>query len=145
MKPQSMALLAALAASMAWGIGGYFEKKGLHDGNLPPQVGAMLRTVVALVVLGAMSFTQWKTIAHAGARPLLYMIIGGGVIGGAVGMLCFYAALKGAPLQKVMPIAFTSPLFGAVMGVTLGGETPTLRTALGMLLTMGGIVVLTVG
>jgi transporter family protein len=131
--------------AMAWGIGGYFEKKGLHDGNLSPQVGITLRTVVALIVLAAVSFPQWKTIPQAGARPLLYMIVGGGLVAGAVGMLCFYAALKGAPLGKVMPIAFTSPLFGAIMGAACGGEALTARTGLGMALTIGGIVLLTAG
>jgi transporter family protein len=140
-KPQILALLTA----MAWGIGGYFEKKGLHDGNLSPQVGTTLRTVTALIVLAAASFPQWRTIPQAGARPLLYMIIGGGLVAGSAGMLCFYAALKGAPLGKVMPIAFTSPLFGALMGVALGGEAMTARIAIGMALTIGGIVLLTVG
>jgi transporter family protein len=140
-KPQILALLTA----MAWGIGGYFEKKGLHDGNLSPQVGTTLRTVTALFVLAAASFPQWRTIPQAGARPLLYMIIGGGLVAGSAGMLCFYAALKGAPLGKVMPIAFTSPLFGALMGVALGGEAMTARIAIGMALTIGGIVLLTVG
>jgi len=60
-------------------------------------------------------------------------------------MLCFYAAIKGAPLGKVMPIAFTSPLFGALMGVLFGGEPLTVKTVLGMLLTVGGIVLLTFG
>lgn len=58
-------------------------------------------------------------------------------------MLCFYAAIKGAPLNRVMPIAFTSPLFGALMGILLGGEPLTWKIALGTLLTIGGIVVLT--
>ena len=141
MKPQFLALMTA----MAWGIGGYFEKKGLHAGNLSPQVGITLRTVTALIVLAAVSFPQWKTIPQAGARPLLYMIIGGGLLAGAAGMLCFYAALKGAPLVKVMPIAFTSPLFGALMGAAFGGEALTARTGIGMALTIGGIVVLTLG
>jgi transporter family protein len=60
-------------------------------------------------------------------------------------MLCFYAAIKGAPLTKVMPIAFTSPLFGALMGIAFGGEPLTVRIALGMLLTTGGIILLTTG
>jgi transporter family protein len=60
-------------------------------------------------------------------------------------MLCFYAAIKGAPLGKVMPIAFTSPLFGALMGIILGGEPLTAKTVIGTLLTIGGIVVLTIG
>lgn len=139
MRPQLLALLTA----MAWGFGGYFEKKGLHLGQLPPQVGITLRTAVAFVLLALVSFPQWKTVAHAGPRALAYMVIGGGVVAGAVGMLCFYAALKSAPLGRVMPIAFTSPLFGVIAGAWFGGEPLTLRTVAGMLLTTGGIVLLT--
>ncbi len=138
MKPQLFALLTAAA----WGIGGYFEKRGLHLGGLPPQLGITIRTAVALVVLGAVSAPHWKLAAQAGPRSLAYMIIGGGVVAGSVGMLCFYTAIKGAPLSKVMPIAFTSPLFGALLALTIGGEPATLKTIVGMLLTVGGIVLL---
>ncbi|NLW50462.1 MAG: EamA family transporter [Candidatus Brocadiaceae bacterium] len=141
MKPQLFALMTA----MAWGIGSYFEKKGLHEGNLSPQVGITIRTVSALVILAIVSFPQWKSIPEAGTRPLLYMIVGGGLLAGSIGMLCFYAAVKGAPLGKVMPIAFTSPLFGAMMAVAFGGEPLSARTGLGMLLTVGGIILLTLG
>lgn len=75
----------------------------------------------------------------------MMMILGGGVVAGAVGMLCFYAAIKGAPLTRVMPIAFTSPLFGALMAVIFGSEPLTLKTVLGMLMTVGGIILLTIG
>jgi len=141
MKPQLLALLTA----MAWGIGGYFEKKGLNLGNLSPQVGITIRTLVAATILGAASFAEWKTIPQAGSKALAMMILGGGVVAGAIGMLCFYAAIKGAPLTRVMPIAFTSPLFGAMMGIAFGGEPLTAKTVLGMLLTTGGILVLTIG
>ena len=141
MKPELLALLTAAA----WGIGGYFEKKGLHLGNLSPQMGITIRTAVALLILGAISFPQWKTVSHAGPKALVMMIVGGGVVAGSMGMLCYYAAIKGAPLTRVMPIAFTSPLFGALMGVLLGGEALTLKTVLGMLMTVGGIVLLTIG
>ena len=141
MKPQLLALLTAIA----WGVGGYFEKKGLHLGNLSPQMGITIRTGAALVVLAVASYPQWKTVSQAGSAALLNMVIGGGVVAGSVGMLCYYAAISGAPLGKVMPIAFTSPLFGALMGIWLGGEPFTLKTALGMALTVGGIVLLTVG
>lgn len=139
MKPQIFALLTAIC----WGVGGYFEKKGLHLGNLSPQMGITIRTFTALIILGIVSFPQWKLATQAGSKALLYMIIGGGVVAGAVGMLCFYTALKGAPLGKVMPIAFTSPLFGALMGVILGSEPLTAKTIIGTLLTVGGIIVLT--
>jgi transporter family protein len=140
MKPQLLALLTAAA----WGIGGYFEKKGLHLGNLSPQMGITVRTAVALLILGIVSFPQWKTLPQAGPKALAMMVLGGGVVAGAIGMLCFYAALKGAPLTQVMPIAFTSPFFGALVGVILGGEPLTIKTVIGMLLTIAGIVVLTI-
>jgi transporter family protein len=140
MKPQLLALLTAAA----WGIGGYFEKKGLHLGGLSPQMGITIRTGVALLILGAVSFPQWKTLPQAGPKALTMMILGGGVVAGAVGMLCFYAAIKGAPLNRVMPIAFTSPLFGVLMGVIFGGEPVTWKVALGVLLTLAGIVTLTI-
>ncbi len=140
MNPQLLALLTALA----WGIGGYFEKKGLHLGGLSPQLGITVRTAVALVVLGAVSFPQWKALALAEPKAILMMVIGGGIVAGAIGMLCFYAAMKGAPLTKVMPVAFTSPLFGALMGIIFGGEPLTWKTVVGGLLTVAGIVVLTI-
>jgi transporter family protein len=139
MKPEFFALLTAIC----WGVGGYFEKKGLNLGNLSPTMGITIRTATALIILAAASYPQWKTLPQAGPKALLYMIIGGGVVAGAVGMLCFYTALKGAPLTRVMPIAFTSPLFGALMGILLAGEPLTLKTVLGTLLTIGGIVLLT--
>lgn len=135
--------LLALFTAMAWGIGGFFEKKGLHLGHLSPQMGITIRTATALLILGLVSYPEWKTLPQAGPKALALMVLGGGVLAGAVGMLCFYAAIKGAPLGEVMPIAFTSPLFGVLMGLLAGTESLTPKTVLGMALTIGGIVVLT--
>jgi transporter family protein len=141
MKPELFALITAVC----WGVGGYFEKKGLHLGQLSPTMGITIRTVVAMIILVFASIPQWKTLPQAGPKALLYMIIGGGVVAGAAGMLCYYTAIKGAPLNRVMPIAFTSPLFGALMGLTLGGEPLTLKAGLGMAMTIGGIILITTG
>jgi len=140
MKPQLFALLAAAA----WGIGGYFEKRGLLLGGLSPQIGITLRTAVALVILAAVSAPHWRGLIDAGPKSLWSIVIGGGVVAGAVGMLCFYAALKGGSLSQVMPIAFTSPLFGVALGLILGGEPLQARTVIGAALTVGGIALLSV-
>jgi len=136
------AFLLALLTAAAWGIGGFFEKKGLHAGNLSPQVGAFLRTAVALVVLGIASGPELRQLTSAGTKPLLAIGIGGGVAAGGLGILCFYAALRLAPIQQVMPIAFTAPLFGALAAVVLGREEISLRTAAGMVLTLVGIALI---
>jgi bacterial/archaeal transporter family protein len=140
MKPQLIALLTAIA----WGVGGYFEKKGLHLGNLSPQIGITIRTAVAVIILAVVSYPEWKTIPQAGTKALLYMVIGGGVVAGSVGMLCYYTAISKAPLSQVMPIAFTSPLWGALMGLIFAHEPLTAKTIVGMLMTIGGIVILAI-
>lgn len=140
MKPQLLALLTALA----WGIGGYFEKRGLLLGNLSPQVGITIRTAVALVILGAVSFPQWRTLPQAGPKSIGLIAVGGGALAGAVGMLCFYSALKGAPLNRVMPIAFTSPLFSVLMAIIFGGEPMSWKAIVGALLTVCGVVLLSI-
>ncbi len=139
MKPQLFALLTAAA----WGIGGYFEKKGLHMGNLSPQLGITIRTAVALIILSIIAAPQIKTITSAGTPALLHMIIGGGIVAGSLGMLCFYAALKGGDIGTIMPIAFTSPMFGILAATIAGSEPLTPRIIIGALLTIAGIIVLT--
>ncbi|MBU1050217.1 EamA family transporter [Candidatus Bipolaricaulota bacterium] len=141
MRSQIFALLTAAA----WGIGGYFEKRGLMLGNLSPQIGITIRTAVALIILAAVSAPQWKTILEAGPRPVLYVVLGGGVLAGAIGMLCFYVALKGGALSQVMPIAFTSPLFGVLMAALLGGSSLQPKHLIGMALTVGGIALVSSG
>jgi len=137
------ATLLAVITAAAWGIGGFFEKKGLHLGHLSPQLGITLRTGVAFLVLAVASAPHWKHLPQAGTKALLLMILGGGVLAGSIGMLCFYAAIKAAPLSKVMPIAFTSPLFGVLIALVLGQEEWNVRVIVGMALTVGGIVLLT--
>jgi len=131
--------LFALLTAAAWGIGGYLEKKGLMLGDLPPHVGITIRTAVALVILALASAPQWRSLLDAGPKALLHVVLGGGVLAGAVGMLCFYVALKGGSLGQVMPIAFTSPLFGVLMAVIIGGTPLQPRQLIGMVLTVGGI------
>jgi len=63
MKAQILALITAIC----WGVGGYFEKQGLKLRNLSPQMGITIRTLVALIILGVVSFPQWKTLTQAGS------------------------------------------------------------------------------
>ena len=79
--PEIFALLTAIC----WGVGGYFEKQGLKLGNLSPTMGITIRTLIAFIILGIVSFPQWKDAFQAGPKALLYMVIGGGVVAGAAG------------------------------------------------------------
>lgn len=139
MSPEILALITAFC----WGVGGFFEKKGLLLGNLPPITGIFIRSLVATLVLGIVGFRKLDMIKSAGLKSLAIMVIFGGVMAGSLGMLFFYRAIKTGELSRVMPIAFTSPLFGALAGFIFSGEPVTLKKLAGMLLTIGGIALLT--
>jgi len=66
---------------------GILLKEGGSIGDLSSQIGITVRTAVALLIVASVSFPQWKTLLSAEPRVWLYMILGGGVLAGAVGIL----------------------------------------------------------
>ncbi len=135
----------AVVAGLAWGIGGYFEKAGLRAIGLAPIAGITLRTAVALAVLGLLSINQWKGLSlRSDGSAWLMIAIGGGVVAGSLGMWSFYRSLATTDnLGVALAIAFAlSPIAGTVIGLARGDQPMEGKTALGMALIVGGIVVL---
>lgn len=54
--------------------------------SVNPQLGITIRTAVAFLILAALSAPQWRSLAQAPLRVWVLMIVGGGVVAGAVGM-----------------------------------------------------------
>ncbi len=135
--------LFALLTAACWGIGSFFEKKGLALGNLPPFVGATIRTSISLIILLFLAWPNIQVAFKTGWKPILLVAFGGGFLAGAMGIALFYTALKAGSIGRVLPIAFTSPLFGVLIGFLFGTETLSIKNLLGMTLTIAGIVTLT--
>lgn len=142
-------LIYAVLAGVAWGIGGYFEKLGLRELSIPPILGIVLRTAVALVVLGLISIPAWKGFtAGNGPNSAWWMIvIGGGIVAGSLGMWSFYASLSATEnLGVTLAIAFAlAPVAGTVVGLLRGDQPFELKTTLGMLAIIGGIALVQLG
>lgn len=142
MKPVFYAVLTAVC----WSVGGYFEKKGLRLGNLSPVMGITVRTATALLVLALASFPHWKTLSGIGQTPLLYLVLGGGVLAGSMGMLFFYTGLATGELSRVIPVAFgLTPLLGFLLGVIFMKEPATATKLAGVVLTSIGVLCLAGG
>lgn len=142
MKPVFFAILTAVC----WSVGGFFEKKGLRLGNLPPVMGITVRTATALLVLGLASFPSWGTLSGIGTAPLLYLVLGGGVVAGSLGMLFFYTGLATGELSRVIPVAFgLTPLFGLLLGVFVMKEQASAYKLLGVIFTSIGVVCIASG
>ena len=71
------------------------------------------------------------------------MLIVNGLAGPAFGVTCYQWALSAAPTSIVLPIVATTPLVVMPFAHYLEGDKITLRTLLGGLLAVGGVVGLT--
>ncbi len=144
MKPELFALFTALF----WALGSYFGKAGLHMANLQPKVGLVIRLAVSLVIVAVIAGPKLNHLVEAagttaGRKGLIYLFIFEGIVAGAFGMLFYYNAIKSGQLSKVMPIAFTTPLWGFLLAVTFAGEKITLLKGTGAGLAILGILLLT--
>jgi transporter family protein len=135
----------AVLAGIAWGVGGYFEKAGLRQLGMPPLAGITVRTAVALAVLGALSLPTWRLVQHPDDRQAwMMLVVGGGLVAGALGMWSFYKALSlSQNLGVTLALAFAlSPLAGTLVALWRREQPMNLRLALGLLLVIGGIALL---
>lgn len=133
----------AVLAGLAWGVGGYLEKAGLQRGGISPLAAIAVRTAVAFLLLGAVSLPLWGT---ARSRPdgtaWVMIVLGGGLIAGSLGMWAFYTSLATTTnLGVSLAVAFAlSPVAGTLLGLLRGDQPLDLRTTLGLLAIVGGIV-----
>jgi transporter family protein len=140
-------MLYAIVAGVAWGVGGYFEKMGLQQMRIPSILGITIRTMVALVILGLISVPVWKSVGgQSDLRSWIMIIIGGGVVAGALGMWSFYSALaKSENLGITLATAFAfAPLAGTLLGLVRGDQRMDVKIGVGLLAMGVGLVLLQV-
>lgn len=145
------AIILAVVAGLCWGIGELFTKSVLHSGKVGPLTAIAVRSTIALPVLWlayafAVHYARWepREWIKADAGVLLKLVLGSGLVAGAAGMICFYAALNLGEVSRVKPIAFSvAPAIAVILGWLVLGEQMTLQKALAVLLIVAGVVLLT--
>ena len=109
--------LWAVLTALCWAVGSLLEKKGVKLGDFTPVMGTTIRTAVSLVFLGLLSLPYWNQVRAAGLKPILLIALGGGVVAGGLGLICFYTGLKSGHIGSVTAIAFCLvPVLGACLG-----------------------------
>jgi transporter family protein len=146
-------LLAALAG-LCWGIGEVFTKSVLHTGKIGPLTAIALRSTIALPLLwvacvaalfwGVAGRLEPRNWLDAGTPTLLKLVCGSGLIAGAAGMICFYAALNLGEVSRVKPIAFSvAPATAVILGCLVLREPFTAQKAIAIVLILSGVILLT--
>ncbi|MCB9845482.1 MAG: DMT family transporter [Phycisphaeraceae bacterium] len=146
-------VLLALGAGLCWGVGELCTKSVLHTHKVGPITAITVRSTVALPVLwlAYAIAVHWleaepREWMRAGAPTILKLVLGSGLVAGAAAMVLFYAALHVGEISRIKPIAFaTAPAVAVVLGWLVLRESMTLAKAIGVLLILSGVVVLTGG
>lgn len=121
-----------LAAGVAWGM---YSVRGRGVGD-PTQVtaGNFARAVVLAAILSAIAVPWTRFDAHGAV-----LAVASGAITSGVGYAIWYAALKGLDGTGAATVQLSVPAITALGGVTLLGETLTLRIVLASAAILGGI------
>ena len=128
-----MSILLALLSSAMWGTADFAG--GLLSRRRPAYavvgasqaIGLVAATVVALAVGGFGEPRDW----------LVWAVLAGA--SGALGLVCFYAALASGTMGVVSPIAALGAIVPVAVGM-LSGESPTRLAILGIALALAGAV-----
>ncbi len=143
MRPEYWAILTA----MLWSVGAFFGKRGMAQAGLEPQQGLTIRLVVSALVVLAITSPRLAELVRTlgtdvGRRGIGQIALFEGLVAGSLGMLAFYTALRHGALSRVVPLAFTVPLWGFLLGVFVAGEPVTVPKVVGVVAVVGGIVLL---
>ncbi len=137
----SWALASACFAAMT----AVFAKVGVE--HVSPDVATLIRTVVILIVLGAIvaATGEARTAADISARAYAFLILSGLATGAS--WLCYFRALSVGDATRVAPLDKLSVVLVAVFGVAFLGERLSPVNWLGIVLIGGGawLVTLRVG
>lgn len=149
MKP----MLFAIAAGLCWGIGEVCTRSALHGGRIGPIGAITARSLIAIPFLLLVFWLMTRGVAGLRIEPALVdadratwlkLVLGSGLVAGAMAMIFFYVALSLGEVSVVKPIAFSiAPAVGVLLGWLVLGESMDARKALAVGLILAGVVILT--
>lgn len=130
---------AALAAVFA-SLTAILAKVGLDGIN--SHLATAIRTAVVLVLSWSMVFVvgAQRELPSLSRNNLIFLILSGICTG--LSWLCYYKALQLGPVSKVAPIDKLSVVLTIILAAIFLHEPFTIKTALGSMLLVGGILIL---
>ncbi len=148
------ATIFALMAGLCWGIGEVCTKSVLHSGKVGPLTAIAVRSAIALPIIWLVWFLARDGVFGAAAEPkgwmraessiLVKLVLGSGLLAGAIAMVCFYLSLKFGPVSQVKPIAFcVAPAVAVLLGWLVLGESMDIRKGIAIVLILAGVILLT--
>lgn len=135
---QFWAVMAAFFAALT----AIFAKVGIE--NIPSDFATFLRTLVVIVVLGAilLATKQYQPLNTISPKSAIFLILSGLATGAS--WVCYFRALKLGNASQVAPVDKLSVVLVAVFGVLFLGEHLSTGGWIGVVLVASGAVVMTI-
>ena len=136
--------IALIVASMSWSVASVLTRKLPLPASKVMSSGAQMLAGGVLLTLAAAAlgeFRHFQPAAVSGAAwfSLLYLIVAGSI----VGFTAYVWLLHRESPTKVGTYAYVNPVVAVLFGYFFGGEPLGLRTVLGTLFVLIGVVVIT--
>ena len=128
---------ALLSAGFA-ALTAIFAKVGVE--NVNADLATFIRTVVILVVLGAILFMRglFQPLTSISGRTYLFLALSGLATGAS--WVCYFRALQLGDAARVAPIDKLSVVLVAIFGVAFLGEHLALRNWFGVIMIAAGVI-----
>lgn len=135
-----MWLMFAVGSALFAGLTSILAKCGIRKTD--STVATAIRTIVVLIFSWAMVFLvgSQNQLGSIGGKTLLFLVLSGLATGGS--WLCYYRALQDGPASLVAPIDKLSILVTVLFSYVVFHEKLSRRSALGLLLLVGGTLVM---
>ncbi len=144
------AVILAVLAGLCWATGELCTKLVLDSKEVGPITAVTVRCVVAmpimlLVYMIAVPMMKSEPTEWMKAPPgvLWKLVLGSGVVAGALALVFFYSGLKAGEISVVKPIAFTvAPAAAVLLGWWILGEKPSAQKLAGVACVLIGVVLI---
>lgn len=135
-----MWLMFAVGSALFAGLTSILAKCGIRKTD--STVATAIRTIVVLIFSWAMVFLlgSQNQLGSIGGKTLLFLVLSGLATGAS--WLCYYRALQDGPASLVVPIDKLSILVTVLFSYVVFHEKLSRRSALGLLLLVGGTMVM---
>ena len=130
----------ALAAALGFGASAVFARIGLQ--HMRPTTGAFISLLVGIAVTLTIALVfHFDDILALGGIAFAWFLLSG-TLNFPLGRLLNFTSVNKIGVARSAPIVGASPLFAAILAVTLGGESMNLYIFAGTLVIIGGIALI---
>ena len=136
----TLGVVLSLAAALGFAGSAVFARIGLQ--HIRPTTGTLVSLLIGIGITLTLSiiFHQKEIMALSSIAFLWFFI--SGLINFPLGRLLNYTGVSKIGISKSTPIVATSPLFAAILAVTVGGETINTLMLMGTIAIIGGVALI---